>query len=81
MHLRGRIGTYRPLLSLSHNPKVAGSNPAHVGALQHPGSDATVDADALAIGDEAIASGSAAGRCCWSSWLLHKPRAGSLKPF
>jgi hypothetical protein len=36
-------------------------------ALQHPESGAAVDADALAIGDEASSQRSAVRRCCWSS--------------
>jgi hypothetical protein len=52
----GRVGT-----NTLAGAKAGGSPRAHGGALQHPGSGVAVDANALASGDEAVASGVPAG--------------------
>ena len=63
----GGFGTNTPA-----GAKAGGSPRAHVAALQNPGSGAAVDADALAIGDEAVANGvppgAAAGRPLRAPW-------------
>ncbi len=56
----------------------AGAPPrAHVAALQHPGSGAAVDADALAIADEAATSGVPPGAAAGRRSCCTKPSAGT----